>query len=111
LATVEINLFFCLHLFDILFLSFNGFYMHIFRAAVEEGKAIFHNIQNFVRFQLSTSIAALSLIAAATFMGTPNSLNAMQILWINILTDGPPAQRYYPCLCFIFYSLIFKDNL
>ncbi|XP_063382301.1 calcium-transporting ATPase type 2C member 1 [Cydia fagiglandana] len=61
-------------------------------AAIEEGKCIFYNIRNFVRFQLSTSIAALSLIALATLMGIPNPLNAMQILWINIIMDGPPAQ-------------------
>ena len=61
-------------------------------AAIEEGRGIFHNIRNFVRFQLSTSIAALSLIALATLVGMPNPLNAMQILWINILMDGPPAQ-------------------
>lgn len=45
-----------------------------------------------MKFQLSTSIAALSLIALATLMGIPNPLNAMQILWINIIMDGPPAQ-------------------
>ncbi|XP_044006529.1 calcium-transporting ATPase type 2C member 1 isoform X4 [Aphidius gifuensis] len=61
-------------------------------AAIEEGKGIFYNIRNFVRFQLSTSISALALIALATLMGIPNPLNAMQILWINIIMDGPPAQ-------------------
>lgn len=61
-------------------------------SAIEEGKGIFYNIQNFITFQLSTSIAALTLIALATFFGFPNPLNAMQILWINILMDGPPAQ-------------------
>lgn len=60
--------------------------------AIEEGKGIFYNIQNFITFQLSTSIAALTLIALATFFSLPNPLNAMQILWINILMDGPPAQ-------------------
>lgn len=60
--------------------------------AIEEGKGIFNNIQNFLTFQLSTSVAALSLIAIATFFKLPNPLNAMQILWINILMDGPPAQ-------------------
>jgi P-type Ca2+ transporter type 2C len=43
-------------------------------------------------FQLSTSVAALSLVALSTTLGLPNPLNAMQILWINILMDGPPAQ-------------------
>ncbi|XP_050397748.2 calcium-transporting ATPase type 2C member 1 isoform X2 [Patella vulgata] len=61
-------------------------------SAIEEGKGIFYNIRNFVRFQLSTSIAALSLIALSTVLQLPNPLNAMQILWINIIMDGPPAQ-------------------
>jgi P-type Ca2+ transporter type 2C len=56
------------------------------------GKGIFSNIQNFLTFQLSTSVAALSLVALSTTLGLPNPLNAMQILWINILMDGPPAQ-------------------
>ncbi|WVR06873.1 calcium-transporting P-type ATPase, PMR1-type [Kwoniella sp. DSM 27419] len=60
--------------------------------AVEEGKSIFYNIQNFLSFQLSTAVAALSLITLSTFFRLPNPLNAMQILFINILMDGPPAQ-------------------
>uniref|UniRef100_G3TIG8 Calcium-transporting ATPase n=1 Tax=Loxodonta africana TaxID=9785 RepID=G3TIG8_LOXAF len=60
--------------------------------AVEEGKGIFYNIKNFVRFQLSTSISALSLITLSTVLNLPNPLNAMQILWVNIIMDGPPAQ-------------------
>ncbi|XP_055001554.1 calcium-transporting ATPase type 2C member 2 [Sorex araneus] len=60
--------------------------------AVEEGKGIFHNIKNFVRFQLSTSIAALSLVTLSTMCDLPSPLNAMQILWVNIIMDGPPAQ-------------------
>ncbi|CAF4462332.1 unnamed protein product, partial [Rotaria sp. Silwood2] len=50
-------------------------------AAIEESKGIFHNIQNFVRFQLST-IAALSLITLSTVFHFPNPLNAMQIYLI-----------------------------
>ncbi|KAH8551635.1 PMR1-type calcium-transporting P-type ATPase [Umbelopsis sp. PMI_123] len=61
-------------------------------SAVEEGKSIFYNIQNFLTFQLSTSVSALSLIALSTLFGYPTPLNAMQILWINIIMDGPPAQ-------------------
>lgn len=61
-------------------------------SAVEEGKGIFYNIKNFVWFQLSTSISALSLIVLSTVFNMPNPLNAMQILWINIIMDGPPAQ-------------------
>ncbi|KAL3471694.1 hypothetical protein BJX99DRAFT_250237 [Aspergillus californicus] len=60
--------------------------------AIEQGKGIFYNIQNFITFQLSTSVAALSLVFLSTALGFANPLNAMQILWINILMDGPPAQ-------------------
>jgi len=84
--------------------SNNRCYVIIFSSAIEEGKGIFYNIRNFVRFQLSTSIAALSLIAVATLMGIPNPLNAMQILWINIIMDGPPAQRWdvrFFCCCVV----------
>jgi Ca2+-transporting ATPase len=51
--------------------------------AIEEGKGIFYNIQNFLTFQLSTSAAALSLVLLSTICGFKNPLNAMQILWIS----------------------------
>ncbi|KAM4059027.1 E1-E2 ATPase domain-containing protein [Hirsutella rhossiliensis] len=60
--------------------------------AIEEGKGIFNNIQNFLTFQLSTSAASLSLVFLCTCFGFKTPLNAMQILWINIIMDGPPAQ-------------------
>ncbi|OBT61699.1 calcium-transporting P-type ATPase, PMR1-type [Pseudogymnoascus sp. 23342-1-I1] len=60
--------------------------------AIEEGKGIFSNVQNFLTFQLSTSAAALSLVFICTCLGYRTPLNAMQILWINIIMDGPPAQ-------------------
>lgn len=61
-------------------------------SAIREGKSIFTNIQSFLKFQLSTSAAALSLVSISTLFGMPSPLNAMQILWINIIMDGPPAQ-------------------
>jgi Ca2+-transporting ATPase len=60
--------------------------------AIKEGKGIFFNIRNFLSFQLSTSFAALTMASVATAFGLPSPLNAMQILWINIIMDGPPAQ-------------------
>lgn len=60
--------------------------------AIAEGKGIFFNIRNFLSFQLSTSFAALAIASVATAFGLPSPLNAMQILWINIIMDGPPAQ-------------------
>jgi P-type Ca2+ transporter type 2C len=58
------------------------------------GKSIFHNIQNFLSFQLSTAAAALTLITLSTFFGLSNPLNAMQILFINILMDGEAILCY-----------------
>lgn len=52
------------------------------------GKSIFHNIQNFLSFQLSTAVAALTLITLSMVFHLENPLNAMQILFINILMDG-----------------------
>jgi Ca2+-transporting ATPase len=60
--------------------------------AIAEGKGIFFNIRNFLAFQLSTSFAALTMASVATACSLPSPLNAMQILWINIIMDGPPAQ-------------------
>ena len=60
--------------------------------AIAEGKGIFFNIRCFLAFQLSTSFAALTMASVATACGLPTPLNAMQILWINIIMDGPPAQ-------------------
>lgn len=57
-------------------------------SAIEEGKGIFYNIQNFLTFQLSTSVAALGLVMMSTLGGWRNPLNAMQILWIS--TCPPP---------------------
>lgn len=59
--------------------------------AIEEGKGIFYNIQNFLTFQLSTSVAALSLVLLSTFLGLKNPLNPMQILWISEFPQPSPA--------------------
>lgn len=60
--------------------------------AIEEGKSIFNNIKNFLRYQLATSITCMCLIIYCTLAGIPLPLNPTQILWINIIMDGPPAQ-------------------
>lgn len=59
--------------------------------AIEEGKGIFNNIQNFLTFQLSTSAASLSLVLLCTFFGFKTPLNAMQILWISTLQRCPSS--------------------
>ena len=60
--------------------------------AVEEGRKIYENIRNFVRYQVSTNVAAVLLVILSTFVfGWELPLTATQILVINILMDGPPA--------------------
>jgi P-type Ca2+ transporter type 2C len=60
--------------------------------AVKEGRTIFDNIRRFIKFQLSTNIGAILTIVSASIMGLPVPFNPIQILWINIIMDGPPAQ-------------------
>jgi Ca2+-transporting ATPase len=60
--------------------------------AVEEGRTIFDNIRRFVKFQLSTNVGAILTIVSASIMSLPVPFNPIQILWINIIMDGPPAQ-------------------
>jgi Ca2+-transporting ATPase len=59
--------------------------------AVEEGRVVYENIVKFVRFQLSTNIGAILTVLAATLLGWPAPFTAIQLLWINIIMDGPPA--------------------
>jgi Ca2+-transporting ATPase len=60
--------------------------------AVKEGRTIFDNIKRFVKFQLSTNIGAILTITVASLASLPIPFNPIQILWINIIMDGPPAQ-------------------
>jgi Ca2+-transporting ATPase len=59
--------------------------------AVREGRVIYENIVKFVRFQLSTNIGAILTVLSATLLGWPAPFTATQLLWINIIMDGPPA--------------------
>lgn len=60
--------------------------------AVKEGRTIYSNIKRFIKFQLSTNIAAILVILASSIMVLPLPFNPVQLLWINIIMDGPPAQ-------------------
>jgi Ca2+-transporting ATPase len=59
--------------------------------AVQEGRTIYDNIVKFVRFQLSTNVGALLTVFAAPLLGLPVPFHPIQILWVNIIMDGPPA--------------------
>jgi P-type Ca2+ transporter type 2C len=59
--------------------------------AVEEGRGIFDNIQKFVHYLLSCNTGEVLLMFVAAIVGWPAPLLAVQILWINLVTDGLPA--------------------
>ena len=59
--------------------------------AVEEGRTIYDNIVKFVRFQLATNIGTIITVLGAPLLGFPTPFTAIQILWVNIIMDGPPA--------------------
>ncbi|MCX7622066.1 MAG: cation-transporting P-type ATPase, partial [Acidimicrobiales bacterium] len=59
--------------------------------AVERGRAIFDNIVKFVRFQLTTNLGAIGTLLSASLLGLPAPLSAIQVLFVNIIADGPPA--------------------
>jgi phosphoserine phosphatase len=59
--------------------------------AVKEGRAIYDNIVKFVRFQLSTNMGAIQSVLGASLLGWRTPFTAIQILWVNIIMDGPPA--------------------
>ena len=59
--------------------------------AVEEGRRIYDNIRRFVRYLLTTNSAEVWVMFLAPIVGLPIPLLAVQILWINLVTDGMPA--------------------
>jgi Ca2+-transporting ATPase len=60
-------------------------------AAVEEGRGIFGNIKKYLMYLLSSNIGEIGLMAGATLAGLPLPLSAVQILYVNLATDGLPA--------------------
>ncbi|HTP01776.1 MAG TPA: cation-translocating P-type ATPase [Anaerolineales bacterium] len=60
-------------------------------AAVEQGRVIYANIRKFVFFLLSSNLAEIMVIFLATLAGLPTPLTAIQLLWLNLITDGAPA--------------------
>ncbi len=60
-------------------------------SAVEQGRIIYSNIRKFVYFLISCNMAEIMVIFLSTLVGMSSPLNAIQLLWLNLLTDGAPA--------------------
>jgi Ca2+-transporting ATPase len=60
-------------------------------AAVEEGRGIFSNVKKYLMYLLSSNIGEIGLMAGATLLDLPLPLTAVQILYVNLATDGLPA--------------------
>jgi Ca2+-transporting ATPase len=60
-------------------------------AAVEEGRVIYDNIRKFIKYTLSSNTGELFLMLVAPFLGMPLPLLPLQILWVNLVTDGLPG--------------------
>ena len=60
-------------------------------AAVEEGRSIYDNIRKFIRFLLGCNLGEILTMFLALLFGLPLPLRPIQILWVNLITDGLPA--------------------
>ena len=60
-------------------------------SAVEQGRIIYSNIRKFVYYLLSCNLAEIAIIFLALLFGWPSPLTPLQLLWLNLVTDGAPA--------------------
>ncbi|HEX6767889.1 MAG TPA: cation-translocating P-type ATPase [Candidatus Binatia bacterium] len=60
-------------------------------AAVEEGRGVFDNIKKYLMFLLSCNIGEIGLMVGTSLVGLPLPLSAVQLLYVNLATDGLPA--------------------
>ncbi|MDF0725244.1 calcium-translocating P-type ATPase, SERCA-type [Cytobacillus sp. S13-E01] len=61
------------------------------KAAIKEGRNIYENIRKFIRYLLASNVGEILVMLFAMLLGLPLPLVAIQILWVNLVTDGLPA--------------------
>jgi Ca2+-transporting ATPase len=59
--------------------------------AIEEGRAIYDNVRKFIKYTMTSNAGEIYAMLFAPFLGMPLPLSALQILWINLVTDGLPG--------------------
>ena len=59
--------------------------------AISFGRNVYKNLQRFILFQLSVNLSALLFITVCAILNLPAPFNTLQLLWINVIMDGPPA--------------------